>query len=119
MAVIEKVETRKRKTALRHVLILGLLTALLIAAFVISMNTGYTKLEPSDTLRTLFGGGTEKESLILFQFRLPRIVVSLLVGAGLALSGCIIQGVSKTPLADPGLLGITAGAGLMVILYVL
>lgn len=119
MAVIEKVETRKRKTALRHVLILGLLTALLIAAFVISMNTGYTKLAPSDTLRTLFGGGTEKENLILFQFRLPRIVVSLLVGAGLALSGCIIQGVSKNPLADPGLLGINAGAGMMVILYVL
>jgi iron complex transport system permease protein len=119
MAVIEKVEAQKRKTALRHVLILGLLTALLIAAFVISMNTGYTKLAPSDTLRTLFGGGTEKENLILFQFRLPRIVVSLLVGAGLALSGCIIQGVSKNPLADPGLLGINAGAGMMVILYIL
>ncbi|SBV98358.1 Iron(3+)-hydroxamate import system permease protein FhuG [uncultured Eubacteriales bacterium] len=119
MAVIEKVEARKRKTALRNLLVLGLLTALLIAAFVISMNTGYTKLAPSDTLRTFFGGGTEKENLILFQFRLPRIVVSLLVGAGLALSGCIIQGVSKNPLADPGLLGINAGAGMMVILYVL
>lgn len=119
MTVIEKTAMHKRKTALRHVLVLGLLTALLIAAFVISMNTGYTKLAPSDTLRTLFGGGTEKENLILFRFRLPRIVVSMLVGAGLALSGCIIQGVSKNPLADPGLLGINAGAGMMVILYVL
>lgn len=83
------------------------------------MNTGYTKLPPSDTLRTLFGGGTARENLILFDFRLPRIVVSILVGAGLALSGCIIQGVAKNALADPGLLGINAGAGLMVILYVL
>jgi iron complex transport system permease protein len=83
------------------------------------MNTGYIKLSPMDTLRTLFGGGTDKENMILFDFRLPRIVLSVLVGAGLALSGCIIQGVSKNPLADPGLLGINAGAGLMVILYVL
>ena len=83
------------------------------------MNTGYMKLTPLDTLRTLFGGGSAKENLILFDFRLPRIVVSILVGAGLALSGCIIQGVTKNALADPGLLGINAGAGLMVILYVL
>jgi iron complex transport system permease protein len=83
------------------------------------MNTGYTRIAPVDTIRILLGGGTDKENLVLFQFRLPRIVISVLVGAGLALSGCIIQGVARNALADPGLLGINAGAGLMAILFVL
>lgn len=92
---------------------------LLFLIFIISMNVGYIKLSPKDTLRTVFGGGTDEEKLILFNFRLPRIIISMLVGGGLALSGCIIQGLSRNPLADPGLLGINAGAGLMVILYVI
>ena len=82
------------------------------------MNTGFTKLSPFDVLRTLFGGGTPKQELILFEFRLPRIVIAILIGAGLALSGCILQGVSRNALADPGILGINAGAGLMVMLFV-
>lgn len=117
--VQRKNEAYKRKIALRNTIIVALCGALLIISLIVSMNTGYTRLSPLDTLRTLFGGGTDKENLILFDFRLPRIVVSMLVGAGLALSGCIIQGVSKNALADPGLLGINAGAGLMVILYVM
>lgn len=114
-----KNEEYKRKTALRNVAVVLIFSVLLILSFVVSMNTGYSKLSPLDTLRTLFGGGSSKENLILFSFRLPRIVISMLVGAGLALSGCIIQGVSRNALADPGLLGINAGAGLTVILFVL
>lgn len=115
----KKNEKYKRKTALRNVAVVLIFSVLLILSFTVSMNTGYSKLSPLDTLRTLFGGGSNKENLILFGFRLPRIVISMLVGAGLALSGCIIQGVSRNALADPGLLGINAGAGLTVILFVL
>ncbi len=115
----KKIEAYKRKIALRNTTIIISCAALLIISFIISMNTGYSRLSPLDTLRTLFGGGTDKENLILFDFRLPRIVISILVGGGLALSGCMIQGISQNALADPGLLGINAGAGLMVILYVL
>ncbi|WP_195200771.1 FecCD family ABC transporter permease [Faecalispora jeddahensis] len=114
-----KNEEYKRKTALRNVAVVLIFSVLLILSFTVSMNTGYSKLSPLDTLRTLFGGGSNRENLILFGFRLPRIVISMLVGAGLALSGCIIQGVSRNALADPGLLGINAGAGLTVILFVL
>lgn len=115
----QKTEAYKRKIALRNTTIVLGCAMLLLLSFIISMNTGFTKLSPQDTLRTLLGGGTDKENLILFSFRLPRIVISILIGAGLALSGCIIQGISKNALAEPGLLGINAGAGLMVILYVL
>ncbi|MCG6197937.1 iron ABC transporter permease, partial [Anoxybacillus sp. LAT_38] len=75
------------------------------------------KLSPWDVMKTLVGAGTEKQELVLFDFRLPRIVLSVLVGAGLAVSGAILQGVSRNALADPGLLGISAGAGLAVILF--
>lgn len=118
-SIKQKNEICKKKFARRNLTVFIICLILLILSFVISMNTGYTKLYPKDTLRTLFGGGSNKENLILFKFRLPRIVVSILVGMGLSLSGCIIQGISRNPLADPGLLGINAGAGLMVILYVM
>lgn len=108
---------RKRNKYNVSMIIIGVI--LLVGIFLISMNTGYSKLSPSASARALVGLGTEKEELILFGLRLPRILLSLLVGAGLALSGCVIQSVTKKPLADPGLLGINAGAGLMVILYVL
>ncbi|MBU5354306.1 FecCD family ABC transporter permease [Paenibacillus silvae] len=108
-------ERKKRNKGIVVLIVLGLL---IITAFIISMNTGFTKLSPLEVLRTLFGGGTAKQELILFEFRLPRIVISVLIGAGLALSGCIMQGVSRNALADPGILGINAGAGLAVMLFV-
>lgn len=119
ITIQQKNEAHKRKVAARNAAVLLGCAALLILSLIISMNTGYTKLTPFDTLRTLFGGGTDKENLILFDFRLPRIVISMLVGMGLAVSGCIIQGISRNALADPGLLGINSGAGMMVILYVM
>ncbi|WJH28480.1 iron ABC transporter permease [Paenibacillus sp. CC-CFT742] len=108
----------ERKKRTKSTMVMIVLGALIIAAFMISMNTGFTKLSPFEVLRTLVGGGTPKQELILFEFRLPRIVISIMVGAGLALSGCILQGVSRNPLADPGILGINAGAGLVVMLFV-
>lgn len=108
-------QTRKRNRAFAVMMILAIL---IFVAFIISMNTGYIRLSPSDLLMTLIGSGTDKQSLILFEFRLPRIVISLLIGAGLAVSGCIIQGISRNALAEPGILGINAGAGLMVMLFI-
>jgi iron complex transport system permease protein len=91
---------------------------LIIITFIVSMNTGVSRLSPVEVLNTILGKGTDFQRLILIEFRLPRIVISILVGAGLAVSGCILQGVSRNPLADPGLLGITIGAGLAVVLFI-
>jgi iron complex transport system permease protein len=108
-------EQRRRK---RAVFVISVLAMLIVLAFIISMNTGYIRLSPLDVVRTLFGAGTDKQELILFQFRLPRIVISILIGMGFAVSGAIIQGLSRNPLADPGLLGINAGASLAVVLFI-
>lgn len=94
------------------------LSAAILAVFILSMNTGFTRLAPLEVLRVLFGGGTEEQQLILFDFRLPRIVISVLVGAGLAVSGCVMQAIARNPLADSGILGINSGAGLAVLLFV-
>ncbi len=106
---------RRRNKGIAVMIVIGIL---IILAFIVSMNIGYIPLSPLEVMKTLFGMGTDKQSLILFDFRLPRIVISVLVGAGLSVSGCILQGVSRNALADPGILGINAGAGLMVILFI-
>lgn len=108
----------QHKAKTRNFVIIGILSLLIVLMFIISMNTGYIKLSPLEVIRTLFGYGTDKQELILFEFRLPRIVISILVGMGLAISGCVLQGISRNALADPGILGINAGAGLAVMLFI-
>ncbi|MEK5068762.1 iron ABC transporter permease [Sporosarcina sp. FSL K6-1508] len=116
----EKVDltTNQHKAKNRNLMVIGVLGLLIIIVFMISMNTGYIKLSPLEVIRTLFGFGTDKQHLILFEFRLPRIIIAVLVGMGLAVSGCILQGISRNALADPGILGINAGAGLAVMLFI-
>ncbi|MFD1424383.1 FecCD family ABC transporter permease [Laceyella tengchongensis] len=91
----------------------------LLALIVVSVATGFVSLSPEQLARTLLGRGTEKEELILYGFRLPRIVITVLAGMGLAVSGSILQSITKNPLSDPGVLGINAGAGFMVVVYVM
>ncbi|MEK8129621.1 iron ABC transporter permease [Paenibacillus filicis] len=103
----------------RRTLVTVIVLLLLLAViFFISVNSGLVRLTPVETVHTLLGQGTPDARLILFDIRLPRIVIALLVGAGFAVAGAIMQGVSRNALADTGLLGINAGAGLAIVLYV-
>lgn len=102
----------------RDISILTLLAALIFILFLVSMNTGLMRLSPLEVLHTLSGSGTRQQELILFDFRLPRIVISLLIGAGFAVSGSILQGLSRNALAEPSTLGINAGAGFAVLLFI-
>lgn len=104
-------EKRARMVALVLLVLIGI-------TFLISLNTGHIRLGPKEVIMTLFGQGTEQQSLILFDFRLPRIVIAILVGAGLAIAGTVLQGIVRNPLADPGIIGINAGAGLAVMLFI-
>lgn len=96
----------------------GMMAALVLVVFAISLNTGQSRMPPLDVLKTLLGQGTPNQALILFDFRLPRMVIAVLVGAGLAVAGCIFQAVFRNPLADPGLVGVNAGASLAVLVFV-
>ncbi|MEG0258642.1 MAG: iron ABC transporter permease [Lysinibacillus sp.] len=110
--------TTQQRVRKKNLFILGVLATFIVITFIISMNTGVIKLTPMEVMRTLFGQGDAQQQLILFEFRLPRIIIAILVGMGLAISGAVLQGISKNALADPGILGINAGAGLAVMLFI-
>lgn len=74
----------------------------------------------TEVLKTIFGlESNPKFELVIFEFRLPRIIIALLVGIGLAIAGSVLQGITKNDLADPGILGINAGAGAAVSFFML
>ncbi|MGX1788259.1 FecCD family ABC transporter permease [Bosea sp. NPDC055332] len=95
----------------RSTLIAGLLLA---AAMLASLLAG-AKLLPPSSLLDLAQGRDGETVLILWQLRLPRLALGLIVGAALGTAGAIIQAATRNPLGDPGLLGINAGASLAVV----
>jgi iron complex transport system permease protein len=97
---------------------LVLMAALVCVLFWLDLNAGYTPLEFADFLALLSGQASASLQLAILDFRLPRIIMAALVGIGLSVSGCILQGTTRNELADPGVLSINAGAGLMVALYI-
>jgi len=90
------------------------LAALLVLTCIVSLGVGASGASLWAALGQLFRGeeiGT-REAVILFDIRLPRLALGILVGASLAVSGAVMQGLFRNPLADPGLVGVGAGAGL-------
>lgn len=98
------------------VLIFLILTVLTV---IIGMGVGSASLSFSRLIQTLIGQGTAKEELILFSIRLPQILMALLAGIALAVSGSILQSITKNNLADPGIIGINSGAGVAVAIFFL
>lgn len=99
--------------------VLAALLILIAATIVTSMSIGSASLSFDRLFPTLFGHGTHKEDLVLYSIRLPRIVVTLLSGMALALSGAILQSIARNDLADPGVIGINAGAGVAISVFFL
>ncbi|ASS97684.1 MULTISPECIES: FecCD family ABC transporter permease [Geobacillus] len=99
--------------------VLGWLALLIFATVAAALGTGEAPLSYDRIIPTLIGNGSMQEEFILFSLRLPRIVITLLAGMALALSGAILQGITRNDLADPGVLGINAGAGAGVALFFL
>lgn len=91
---------------------------LLLFVAIISMNSGKMNLSPSEVLNVILGNGNTEQNLILFEFRLPRIVLAILVGIGMGSSGTIMQSLLKNHMASPGTLGISSGSGLFVLIFI-
>ncbi|MGQ3481370.1 FecCD family ABC transporter permease [Paenibacillus sp. TY11] len=102
----------------RGISIILLLVVLTLLVAVLSMNVGKMNLSPLEVFKVIIGEGTSKQNLIVFDFRLPRIVLSILVGIGMGISGCIMQSLLKNDMASPGTLGISSGSGLFVLMYI-
>ena len=92
---------------------------LAVTGGVVSVMLGSVEIPVQEIWSALTGGGAGTHGQILMNIRLPRTLVAALVGINLALSGAILQAVMKNPLADPHIIGISSGAGLMGILVML
>tara|TARA_R110002126_G_scaffold268921_5_gene412554 strand:- start:825 stop:1811 length:987 start_codon:yes stop_codon:yes gene_type:complete len=90
-----------------------LLLAILLGSGLLSLTIGSAGLTLTDVWHALLGSELNPlASTIVWQVRMPRLLCAMLVGAGLALAGAVLQNASRNPLADPYLFGLMAGAGL-------
>ncbi|MGL5978827.1 MAG: FecCD family ABC transporter permease [Erysipelotrichaceae bacterium] len=92
-------------------------TILLLVCVLASLHTGSNSLTTQQIIQTLFGQGSNAQTITIFQLRLPRIALALLVGGALALAGSVLQSVTRNDLADTGILGINAGAVFFVVVF--
>lgn len=95
---------------------LSLWTLAITLALMTLLATGFGALRLPVTL--LWSGTDEALRQIWLTIRLPRVLLALVIGGSLALAGCVMQGLFRNPLADPGLLGISSGAACAVALWV-
>lgn len=108
-----KVGTRRR------VVILAVAVAAIILAVILSLSFGSRPVTPSeiiDGLSSWLRGETPTElGPLAVQRRIPRTILALMAGAALALSGALMQAITRNPIADPGILGVNTGAALFVV----
>ncbi len=100
-------------------IIVFLLALLILFTVIVGIGVGPASLSFDRLIPTILGQGTFKEEFVLFSIRLPRIVITILAGMALALSGAILQGITRNDLADPGIIGINAGAGVAISIFFL
>lgn len=104
--------------------VIALLVVFAAATFVGSIMTGAADASLSNVVRWLLGANdadqvlSVRDRIIILDIRLPRAVLGMLVGASLAVSGVVMQGLFRNPLADPGLVGVSSGASLGAVLLI-
>lgn len=108
----------ERRKRLRTSAVLVILAALALVALWCDINAGYRSISLEELGQILSGTASQSLTYTLVDLRLPRVLTSRLVGVGLSLSGCLLQGISRNDMADPGVLGINAGAGLLVAAFI-
>lgn len=105
-----------KDTAAFRTTVLIILAVAVVGAFVLGNVVGTMDISISDIIATIAGNHTDTNNKVIWNIRLPRMILAALVGVNLALSGSILQGVMKNPLADPSIIGISSGAGLFGIM---
>ena len=102
----------------RYRLLVAALALATLAMFLLSLTVGPAAIAFGDSIAALFQGQASEIGLIMREIRLPRAILGLMIGATLGLSGAVLQGYLRNPLAEPGLLGISATASLGAVLAI-
>lgn len=108
-----------KKERIKKKVILLIFIALTVISFFISIGNGAVKVHPKEIINAVFFEKSTVNYQIIWNVRLPRTIVAALVGTCLALSGAILQGVMRNPLAAPNIIGVSSGAGLMTLLILI
>ena len=108
-------KSRKKKKMARAVISFVIMAVLLVILFFAAVNIGSLKVSFGDLLDGLFIKYNEDVATI-YDLRFPRIIISMLAGEAIAVSGVLFQAVLKNPLADPGIIGISSGASFAAVL---
>ncbi|MFD7981417.1 FecCD family ABC transporter permease [Streptomyces sp. NPDC059071] len=109
--------TRSRRAGRRVVATTAAGVALFLA-ILLSLAVGARAVPPATVLDALLHGATGDDAEVVRQLRVPRTLIGLMVGAALALAGTALQGITRNPIADPGILGISQGASVGVVLAI-
>ena len=103
--------TDYRKNQARSILFLLLLTLLLLVSVLLSLRAGSYNTPVTELIKGIFGRSADKKiNLVIRNNRMPRICTAIVAGAGLGLSGCILQAILRNPLASASTLGVSQGA---------
>lgn len=108
-------KARRRGKTARAAVSFVVMTILLVALFFAAVNIGSLKVSFTELIRGLFVEYNDNVATI-YDLRFPRIIISMLAGAAVAVSGVLFQAVLKNPLADPGIIGISSGASFAAVL---
>ncbi|GGV17696.1 iron ABC transporter permease [Kitasatospora herbaricolor] len=102
----------------RRILWLAAALAVLAAAVLLSLTVGSRGIPLGETVAALLHGGDTTDAVVVRELRVPRTVVGLAVGAALGLAGTVMQGITRNPIADPGILGVSQGAAAGVVVAI-
>nr|WSW67667.1 iron ABC transporter permease [Streptomyces sp. NBC_00995] len=102
----------------RRALATAAAVAALLIAVLLSLAVGARSIPPSEVFDVLLHGGHSDAAEVIRNMRVPRTLIGLMVGASLALAGTVLQGITRNPIADPGILGISQGASVGVVLAI-
>ena len=100
------------------IVLMSICFLLLVLALLIGLMVGSYKMTPNEVVNTLLGYGDKMQNFTIFKIRLPRVCLAIVVASALGVSGGVLQGITRNPLAEPGMIGINAGAALFVVLLI-
>lgn len=106
-----------RRNSRRPLYLLLSLTVLTVFIALICLSIGGANVPLKEVVLSLLGRNDQGSDLIVMKLRMPRILAALLVGAALAVSGALLQGVVRNPLASPDLMGVTGGASVAAVAF--
>ncbi|MBA1334342.1 MAG: Iron compound ABC transporter, permease protein [Firmicutes bacterium] len=116
---VEASKTSVRERTVYRLTMMSVLAGLCIASLVLSVSFGALHIPAGEVVKALLSDGDGVNRQVIWNIRLPRTLVAGLVGICLSLSGVILQGIMRNPLASPGIIGVSSGSGLAAVIILI